>query len=258
MEASMRQPPVGTGKMSVRHIHLTPGLSHAPFRHSSVQPFRQCPVSEFLRDQLKLELSDTKTLITHARSGAARFLGYEVVVLHNDHKHDQHGHRSINRHVGLKVPMDVVRAKCAAYMRHGKAIHSVRLTNHSEFSIIAQFQQEYKGIVEYYQLAYNRHRFYKLQWIMAQSLAKTLAAKLRISVSKVFDRFRTAIATPEGTKYVLQVMAERGEGKKPLVAHWGNISLARRMDAILNDQPQRIYTHRTELLERLLADTCEL
>jgi group II intron reverse transcriptase/maturase len=32
----------------------------------------------FLQEQLKLELSETKTLITHARTEAAKFLGYEV------------------------------------------------------------------------------------------------------------------------------------------------------------------------------------
>jgi hypothetical protein len=35
-------------------------------------------LAEFLRDELKLELSQDKTLITHARTGAARFLGYEI------------------------------------------------------------------------------------------------------------------------------------------------------------------------------------
>jgi len=35
---------------------------------------------------LKLELSPGKTLITHARTQAARFLGYEITVLHNDRK----------------------------------------------------------------------------------------------------------------------------------------------------------------------------
>ena len=35
----------------------------------------------FLREQLKLELSQTKTLITHARTERARFLGYEIQVL---------------------------------------------------------------------------------------------------------------------------------------------------------------------------------
>jgi hypothetical protein len=33
-------------------------------------------IATFLRETLHLELSETKTLITHARSGTARFLGY--------------------------------------------------------------------------------------------------------------------------------------------------------------------------------------
>jgi hypothetical protein len=33
----------------------------------------------FLRDHLKLELSQEKTLITHAQTEVARFLGYGVV-----------------------------------------------------------------------------------------------------------------------------------------------------------------------------------
>ncbi len=41
---------------------------------------------QFLRDELKLELSQDKTLITHARTGAARFLGYEITIQHNDTK----------------------------------------------------------------------------------------------------------------------------------------------------------------------------
>ena len=44
----------------------------------------------FLCDSLKLELSKEKTLITHATSQAARFLGYELV---NQQANDQHDHR---------------------------------------------------------------------------------------------------------------------------------------------------------------------
>ena len=43
-------------------------------------------LAAFLREELKLELSQDKTLITHARTGAARFLGYEITVQHADHK----------------------------------------------------------------------------------------------------------------------------------------------------------------------------
>src|SRR5205085_12674798 len=74
-------------------------------------------LGEFLRNQLKLELSEAKTLITHGRTQAARFLGYEVTVLHADQKLNQHGHRSVNVQIGLNVPEDVVLAKCDPYMR---------------------------------------------------------------------------------------------------------------------------------------------
>jgi len=66
-------------------------------------------ISEFLHNELKLELSETKTLITHARLEAARFLGHHIAVLHNDQKRDRRGHRSINGQIGLRVPPDVVR-----------------------------------------------------------------------------------------------------------------------------------------------------
>jgi hypothetical protein len=115
-------------------------------------------VGAFLRDSLKLELSEGKTLITHARSEAARFLGYHITVLHNDHKRDRRGHRSINGQIGLRVPMDVVQKTCARYLRHGEPMHRSELIHDSAFSIVAQFQREYRGVVEYYRRAYNLHR----------------------------------------------------------------------------------------------------
>jgi len=71
-------------------------------------------LAEFLREQLKLELSQDKTLITHARTGAARFLGYEITVHHNQHKLTA-GRRSANGGIGLRVPRSVIKAKCAPY-----------------------------------------------------------------------------------------------------------------------------------------------
>src|SRR5436309_5232044 len=43
-------------------------------------------LATFLRAELHLELSEEKTLLTHARSGAARFLGYEIITLQDDRK----------------------------------------------------------------------------------------------------------------------------------------------------------------------------
>ena len=50
----------------------------------------------FPHDSLELELSREKTLITHARTEAARFLGYEIITLDADEKHDLRGRRCIN------------------------------------------------------------------------------------------------------------------------------------------------------------------
>lgn len=215
-------------------------------------------LGEFMRDSLKLELSDSKTLITHGRTQAARFLGYEVVVLYDDTKQNPRG-RAINGIIGLKVTADVVHAKCAPYQKGGKPIHRAERLNDDVFSIISGYQLEFRGIAEYYRLAYNLStRLNRLRWVMEQSLTKTLASKFRISVPKVYRRYQSTIQTERGPCKVLRVEVRR-KGKKPLVAQWGGVSLARRKGAVLNDQPKSVWnTNRTELLERLLADQCEL
>ncbi len=100
-------------------------------------------VGRFLRDILRLELSETKTLITHARGNAARFLGYEVVALHADGKHDQRGQRIINGLVRLKVPTNVIVERCRRYMRNGKAAHRPERLHDDDFSIVSQYGAEY-------------------------------------------------------------------------------------------------------------------
>ncbi len=156
------------------------------------------------------------------------------------------------------MPVDVVKAKCQPYLRHGKPIHRPERRHNSEYSIVAQYQAEYRGIVQYYQLAYNLHRFARLKWVMERSLTTTLAGKHRTSVQKVYKRYGTTIQRPEGSYKCLRVVIERGEGKRPLVAEWGGIPLRRRKDAVLDDQPKRVWNVGTELLQRFLADKCEL
>lgn len=215
-------------------------------------------IGNFLRNNLKLELSEAKTLISHARTEAARFLGYDIVVLNNNQKLDKRGHRSINGQIGLKVPPDVVKSKCARFLLHGKPIHRAELIHDSVFSIVAYYQHEFRGIVEYYRLAYNLHQLNRLKWLMERSLTQTLAHKLRISVKEIYRRYQTTLHTRNGTYMGLQVTVERLQGQKPLVANWGGISLKRNMKAVLNDSPLRIAGPRTELERRLMANTCEL
>lgn len=56
-----------------------------------------------------------------------------------------------------------------------------------------------------------------------------------------------------------RVVVQREQGKKPLVAQFGGIPLKRKQDAVLVDHtPQFLMTNRSELLQRVLADQCEL
>jgi len=214
-------------------------------------------LAAFLRDDLKLELSQDKTLITHARTQAARFLGYEITVLHNDRKVTK-GIRRANGTVSLRVPAAVIKAKSVPYLARGKPARRPRLRNEDDHTIVSTYGAEYRGIVQYYLLAGNVARLYRLQWVMETSLLKTLADKHRSSVSKMARKHKAAIDTPYGPRKCLEARIER-TGRKPLVARFGGIPLRRQRDAVLTDRlPVPGIIRHKELVTRLLADRCEI
>jgi len=215
---------------------------------------------DFLREELKLELSEEKTLITHARSEAARFLGYEVTTLQEDRKRTRTKNgmdrRSINGRIGLRVPQDIVEEKRQGYIQKGKVIHRTELINESDYTIVSIYQSVYRGIANYYRLAYNMHQLEKLRWVMQVSLLKTLATKFKVPVSKIVEKYQAELVV-DGKKYKgFQVIIPRQE-KKPLVATWGGIALEWNVKATLEDKMPTFYVGRAELVQRLLANSCE-
>ena len=79
-------------------------------------------------------------------------------------------------------------------------------------------------------------------------------------MSQVYRRYRAVLQTDHGPRQGLQVTVERGGGRAPLVAQWGGISLARKTRiGNLDDHPKQVWNSgRSEILTRLLADTCEM
>ena len=146
---------------------------------------------------MRLELSETKTLITHARSNAARFLGYEVVALHADEKHDQRGQRIINGLVRLKVPTNVIVERCRRYMRNGKAAHRPERLHDDDFSIVSQYGAEYRGFVQYYLLAFNAHRLRRVHRVMQTSLLGTIANKHKTRIAPIYPSAANGGGGPE-------------------------------------------------------------
>jgi hypothetical protein len=214
-------------------------------------------LAAFLQDELKLELSQEKTLITHALTQKARFLGYDIVARHVDTKHDTLGRRGINGSIGLRIPAEVLEARCREYMKNGKTIHRAELLHDDDYSIVSQFQAEYRGYVQYYLLAENTRWLSKLHWVIHTSLLKTLAHKHKASVQAMAKKYATKRETSHGPRVCLMVQREV-KGKK-LVAYFGGIPLRQDKAAIPKDQITRRYSpQRTELVQRLLADECEL
>ena len=143
-------------------------------------------------------------------------------------------------------------------MQRGKPAQRVVMLDDSDYSIVSEYQSEYRGVVQYYLLAHNVGWFSRLRWVSETSLLKTLAGKHKSSVAAMARKYKAPTETINGPRKCLKVVVQRGE-KKPLVAQFGGIPLQRKQDAILVDrQPQFLMKTRSELLQRVLADTCEL
>ncbi len=215
-------------------------------------------VASFLQTELKLPLSAEKTLMTHAHTGRARFLGYEIGIMYSSTKLDDRFRRSVNGAVGMYIPEDVIQAKRKRYLRDGKPIHRPELQNDSEYDIIVRYQGEYRGLVQYYGLAQNLAQLGYVKWTMETSLLKTLASKNQTSTTKESKRLQATIKTSDGPRKCLQLIIQR-EKKKPLVATFGGLSLKRRKNPVIEDRVILPYVRmRSEIVERLLNDTCEV
>jgi hypothetical protein len=230
----------GRGQQVPREDHRSPAARHGRPRRSAAG----CPRT-------------VRTLITHARTDAARFLGYEITVQHNSTKTTRR-RRTVNGQIMLRVPLEVIRAKCAPYLHRGKPAKQTALTNGSDYTIVATYGAVYRGIVQYYLLAGDVFRLHRMRWVMETSMLKTLAGKHRSSVSKMAAKHKAKIQTPHGPRTCFEAHLER-PGRQPLVARFGGTPLHRQRSATVTDrQPIRVdYPHK-ELLTRLLADTCEI
>jgi group II intron reverse transcriptase/maturase len=220
-------------------------------------------LATFLRETLKLEMNREKTLITHARDQQARFLGYQITVQHSgtkitrDNRHP-HGRRSVNGRVALLVPPDVVNAKCAPYLKHGKPWKRPGLLKLDDYGIINLYGAEYRGIVNYYLLAHNVASLGKLQRTAELSMLGTIADKHRITVSQAARRHKAKAETAYGLRSCYEAKRHR-EGREPIVARFGGIPLRRDKNAMIKEPvPVPEWMPRKELVHRLRRHWCEL
>jgi len=211
-------------------------------------------VKTWLAETLKLELSDEKTLITHATEDRAKFLGYEIGAMKSESR------PLVNGIIDLRIPEAKLKEIESRYMRGSKAHHRAEFINDSDFDIVAKYGAEFRGLVQYYQLARNIRKLGKIERTIRLSLLKTLANKHKTTVKKVWSQFKYRHLNLAGSRMGLRVIVER-DGKEPLVARFGELSLARKKYAEPIQDELPLWTRRvkrTELIQRLMADECEL
>jgi group II intron reverse transcriptase/maturase len=221
-------------------------------------------IKAFLRESLKLELSEEKTLITHAKD-AARFLGYDITIMKDDgqmaaceNKYGMFRKRSINGLVKLMVPWDKIDAKCRDYIIDGHIRKRMDQMANDDFSIVAWYGIVFRGVAGYYCMAHDRARkLTKLNYVMQTSMLKTLAAKHKTTVNAMAAKYKVKAYDVDADEFftAFRVKVER-PNKNPLFAQYGGFSL-KRQDKEINDEISRNRNGRTEILERLLADKCE-
>jgi len=217
-------------------------------------------LGEFLQQKLKLTLSQEKTLITHANDEKAAFLGYEVKVTRERNLLTDKGKRSTNGHIALLMPRKVIQKCRDRHTKGGKVIHRTELLAETDYTIVQRYQSVLRGIYNFYCMAVNvSKRMRQIKWILETSLTKTLASKFRCKVPEIYRRYRAVL----GDLSCLRVVIERPE-KEPLVAVFGGIPFQRNPDGLgaVDFQIKWAWVShgndRSEVVQRLLADKCEL
>lgn len=223
-------------------------------------------IGSFLKEKLHLEMSASKTLITHSRTEHARFLGYDISVYHADDKLSPRSGtltktRSVNGCIRLGIPYGRVDELNRRYMRGEKPIHEAGLLAFSDAQIIDVYQQQFRGVAEYYKFATDRRTLNKLEYVMEASLTKTLAHKFKSSVSRIYRKYK-GIRTVQGYTYkVLVVEVPTKNGTRSI--YWGGIPLKviKPGTETLDDNNGRrnvTLSSRTDLIQRLQANECEI
>jgi hypothetical protein len=159
-------------------------------------------IGQFLKDQLKLELSQEKTRITHAKSQEATFLGTRLSVgkAHRAQakittQRSAGGRRFKRRVTGwlpiLKAPtpklMERLHQKgfCDA---QGYPTAQTKWLLLDADQIIGLYNSILRGLLNYYRFVDNFASLCRIQYILRYSLAKTLAYKYRRSMRQIFRK----------------------------------------------------------------------
>ena len=220
-------------------------------------------LSNFIAEELRMELSEEKTLITHSNE-YARFLGYDVRVRRNDTIKHGGAHnakkRTLNNMTELAIPLNdkIMRflfdKQIVEQRLNGEIIpiHRKSLLRCTELEIVSTYNAELRGICNYYSMASNFCKLNYFGYLMEYSCLKTLAAKHKCSSGQIKDKYKDG----QG-RWGIPYVTKAGE-KRCYFAKYSECKGTKIASDNLTTQAILHTSTTTTFESRLSAKTCEL
>jgi group II intron reverse transcriptase/maturase len=219
-------------------------------------------LATYLKTELHLTLSSSKTLITHVDE-RARFLGYDIKrwprgrIRKTRTMHGTVTRRTATQHLALLMPRDKWRAFCKQYgnPKDWQGESRTKLYNLSELEILMTYNTEIRGYLEYYALANNLTSIASsILWMTTTSFLKTLADKRKSTLKKVArslkqsaNRYAMTLEKRNSTLREYVLISSTKQLKRKTVTY-------AKIDHIPSTWQ---YRSRSELGQRLRAHQCE-
>lgn len=223
-------------------------------------------VGMFIREQLHLELSQEKTLITHG-TDFAQFLSFQITTSKEQNStRTKAGYvkRSYTGRIKLYVPKEKWLKRLLSYgalkIHYDKdngnkeiwePVCRSSLRNLDDLEILNQYNAEIRGLYNYYRIAHNATVLNNFLYVMKYSMYKTFAGKYRTSMQKIIRKYT------RGKDFVVTYQSKSGE--KSVVFYNQGMRRDTHVDATNPDIIGRANENRsyTSLVQRLKGGQCE-
>ena len=222
-------------------------------------------IKTFLADQLKLTLSETKTMVTHS-GDLIRFLGYDFTVSRNKHASRSRKGALQRFHYGkvrFYVPHEKWFKKLVEYKalkiytddngsEKWKSIHRGILINRTDVEIVSKYNSEIRGLYNFYRMAVNVSVLNKFYFIMQGSMVRTFACKYKTSFKEIMRRY--------ASDDVFRVQYEGKTGMKTCEFYHDGFTMQKAgTDLVTDTLPQyQKYDKPNSLASRLRGGICEM
>jgi ubiquinol-cytochrome c reductase cytochrome b subunit len=167
-------------------------------------------MERFVKEELKLQVSATKTLITNTKRDSVEFLGTLIRTgksAEKPYKRDKHGRKvRVTPRVSLHAPMKKLfdKLKTQGFVKQNNSYGWVtptaqrRIVNVGHAAIVGYYNSVVWGILNYYSFADNRKSLGSVARALHMSCARTLALKYKLRfVAKVFKKYGRYLKDPD-------------------------------------------------------------